>query len=601
MKGFFGILNLKEAAFTEAKEKYICNNLKTKTSFHLELDEILLADFNSTIDSTTIFNNLHYVGWCRLDNINELQNSLNLKTTTLEKEVIISSYVKWGERCVDHFIGDFSFVVWDSDQQTLFLAKDQMGIRPLFYMEQNGLFYFGTTIPEIKAALLEPPLLNKLYIAKELRNFPQEVEDTFFKDIKRLKPAHYISLKLGGKIEEKRYWELESVDLINCKSEEDYLDLLRATFTEAVLCRTRNKKNVGCQLSGGMDSSAIAVLLSRLIDKNHLHSYSFVLSDLTRAYSDNGIDEQGTQEEIIKYADLRRENHHPITSFDLKDVNEEFIKKNEIMGGVANSDAIWQDSLYKNAANNDVDVMFSGFPGDEGISQTGSNYYFDYLNDCDVRGLFNLIISFRRASIKKIIKYYKQKKANTTYFGFAEIQEKRNLLNKKSKFYAELIDSSFTFNPSFKSWQKEQICRSHTTLRSESEGTYANQYDLETVYPLADIRLLTIMYSLPTKLFKPIPYSRALFRNICKGILPDKVRLQIKSNGAKTLAFADYWIYNKAEELKDYKLSNSTGLLISLEEYQLKEAENEFMKMRRLNQLKEIDYLIELNLPTQLF
>ena len=134
-------------------------------------------------------------------------------------------------------------------------------------------------------------------------------------------------------------------------------------------------------------------------------------------------------------------------------------------------------------------------------------------------------------------------------------------------------------------------------MRTESEGAYANQYDIDTVYPLADIRLLAIVYSLPTELFKPKPYSRALFRNLAIGILPDKVRLQPKFSGAKTLAFADYWIYTKAKELKDYTLKNHKGLLISEEEYLKKEHESELMKIKRLNYLKEIDYLIDINMP----
>jgi asparagine synthase (glutamine-hydrolysing) len=104
------------------------------------------------------------------------------------------------------------------------------------------------------------------------------------------------------------------------------------------------------------------------------------------------------------------------------------------------------------------------------------------------------------------------------------------------------------------------------------------------------------MYSLPSDLFKPKPYSRALFRNLAIGILPDKVRLQPKRSGAKTLAFADYWIHTKAVELKNYRLKNHTGLMISEEEYLQKDVENELMKMKRLNNLKEMDYLIDLNI-----
>lgn len=597
MKGFFGILNLNKGDFDNATAKYLNTNLLDNKNTPYITNEILLEDFSDSISKNNPLSNLQFVGWCRLDNIDELQLQLNLAKDIEEKEVIVNAYQKWGKDCVVHLIGDFSFAIWDETKKELFLAKDQMGIRPLFYIEQDGVLYFGTTIPAIKSALLKKPELNEEYIAKELRNYPQKVEDTFFKTIKRLKPANYISITVGEEIKEVRYWELGTVDLSHCKTNKDYYALLRTTLEKAIKDRIRGKKNIGCQLSGGMDSSAIAVILSRIMDKKKLHTYSFVLDETTKTYSDNGIDEQGTQEEIINYADLIRENHHHITSFHYKDVFEELAKKNEVMGGYTNSDAIWQDSLYKVAAEqNQIEIIFSGFPGDEGISQNGNNYFYDYLNEFNLKGLFRFLVDFRRGAILKTIHYYRAKKAKTTALDYSEIQEKRSLLNPNCKFYRELKDKSFAFNPSFKSWQKKQICRAHTALRTESEGAYANQYGIETVYPLADIRLLAIMYSLPAELFRPKPYSRALFRNLAIGILPDKVRLQPKRSGAKTLAFADYWIFTKAEELKNYAIKNHTGLMITEKEYLKKEAENELMKMKRFNNLKEMDYLIDLNL-----
>jgi asparagine synthase (glutamine-hydrolysing) len=598
MRGFFGILNINNGDFKSAKEKYELGKADFDKKPTLQNNTIFIDDFATLVPLEIFESDLNYVGWSRLDNINELQNLLNLNSNAQEQEVILAAYQKWGVDSVKHLIGDFSFVIWDDSTKTLFLAKDQMGIRPLFYIEQNGLLYFGSTISAIKSALLEHPMLNETYIAKELCNYQQHLEDTFYKDIKRLKPAHCISIATGKTIEEIRYWELSAIDLSHCKNKEDYYELLRNALKTAIQSRIRGKSTVGCQLSGGMDSSAIAVLLSRLMDKNQLHTYSFVLDDKTRSYSDSGIDEQGTQEEIISYASLIKENHHHVTSFHYKDVFEELNTRNKVMGGLANSDAVWQDSMYKKASNeNQVQVMFSGFPGDEGVSQNGNNYFYDYLNYFNAKGLYQHLLDFRLNGIKDFINYYRSKIAKTTHLYYSKVQKQRNLLNPNSKFNSKLIDTTFPFHPSFKGWQKQQICRPHTTLRAESEGSYANQYDIETVYPLADIRLLEIVYSLPAELFKPKPYSRALFRNLAIGILPDKVRLQPKSSGAKTLAFADYWMRTKANELKNYSLINHTGLLISEEEYLKKEHESELMKTKRLNTLKEIDYLIDLNLP----
>ena len=602
MKGFFGILNLNNGDFKSATEKYLLSLVEQGEKTIFNNGTVFMDDFASSKTAVFSKNNLYYAGWSRIDTIPELQTLLNLENSAVDEEVILAAFEKWGSDCVKHLIGDFSFVIWDDQAKTLFLAKDQMGIRPLFYIEQKGLLYFGTTIPAIKKALLELPELNERYIAKELSNHQQDVQDTFYQNIKRLKPAHYISVLTEKEIKEIRYWELTAIDLSHCKTNDDYYELLRNSFTIAIQSRIRGVKTVGCQLSGGMDSSAIAVLLSRVMDKKQLHTYSFVLDETTKSFSDNGIDEQGTQEAIISYANLEKENHHHITRFHYNNVFEELDTQNKVMGGLANSDAIWQDSMYRKAATeNKVQVMFSGFPGDEGISQNGNNYFFDYLNDLNIKGLFQFLLDFKHNAIRSIINYYRSKIAKTTNLRFPEIQKQRSLLNSTSKFNSELVDYTFPFNPSFKGWQKQQICRSHTTLRTESEGAYANQYEIDTVYPLADIRLLAIVCSLPADLFKPKPYSRALFRNLAIGILPDKVRLQPKFSGAKTLAFADYWIYSKATELQDYSIKNHMGLLISEEDFLKKEHESELMKTKRLNTLKEIDYLIDLNLPTASF
>ena len=143
---------------------------------------------------------------------------------------------------------------------------------------------------------------------------------------------------------------------------------------------------------------------------------------------------------------------------------------------------------------------------------------------------------------------------------------------------------------------KSQMCRPHTCHRTESEGAYANQYGIETVYPLADIRLLRLVYSLPVRLFRPKPYSRALFRNLCLGILPDKVRLQPKFSGAMTLAFAKYWKKTQADELRDYKLKNHTGLMIESDVIDKFDEESESLKGFSIN-VRKMDYIIDQHWP----
>jgi asparagine synthase (glutamine-hydrolysing) len=600
MKGFFGILGTDAGSIETFVQEFKKNVGKGLPKPIVENEGFFLIDLNTQRPKNleALFPNLSYAGWVRLDNRNELLPKLGLSEEHSDEVCILTAYQKYGEKCTEHFIGDFSLVIWNKEKKQLFLAKDQVGIRPLFYLQTNGVLIFSSSIPLIKNALTFKPALNEVYIAKQLKNYTVNVEETFFKDIHRLKPAHYI-LTNGSKVLEKRYWELQAIDLPKFKNKEDYFQLLRISMEEAIRCRIRGKKTIGSQLSGGMDSSAITVILSRIMDKKHLHTYSFVLDKESIEYSKTKIDEQDTQKEIIRYAALLEENHHPITRFHYKDIFEELRSRNTVMGGLADSDSFWQDSLYKYAGENQgVEIMFSGFPGDEGISEYGNLYYYDYLHEKNIWGILSYILEFRLGGLRNIRRYYRYKKKGTFFPGYASIQQGRDILHPNSKFHQTLLDDSFPFYSSYKEYLKNHSLRQHSALRSESEGAYAIQYGVETVYPLADIRLIQLVYSLPIHLFKPKPYTRALFRNVCQGILPDKVRLQYKYNYAYTLAFYDFYAKKKIEALKDYQVQNVLGLLRDTEDYLNAPNKHGEDKEDRLTVMKEIDYLICLNLPS---
>lgn len=540
----------------QTEEVFICNKFLFNTP--------------ESVYTTRICQNKRYVvaASCRLDNREELAAKIQLENP-LEKsdhDYLLAAYTFYQEKCVEHLLGDFSFVVWDKEKKTLFMAKDHLGIKPLFYYLDENILVFSTYIQGIKAVEGINLSLDKLYIARELKNFSPTFEDTFFEHIKRLKPAHFVQfIPDSHQLYEQKYWELTPMDISAFQTEEEIYTELRRLFTEAVVCRTRTDKNIGCQLSGGLDSSAIAVLLSRNLDKNRLHTYSFVLNDKTRAYSERGIDEQETQNMIIEYADLKRENHHTIEEFHYKNVFEQIETSNLIMGGYGVADCIWQDSLFKKAQKQNIGFIMSGFPGDECVSNNGTLYYFDFLGNFNLEKIIIILKEKRLRGIKRILTYYLGKWKGTYKLNYHKIQFKRNLLNTNSIYYKILPErdpNAFAFFPTFKEIIKNGICRPHTCHRAESEGNYALSHNMESVYPLADIRLISMVYSLPSELFKPQPFTRNIFRNICKEILPERVRLQVKANGAFTLAFAEYWQKLQIEELQKIILKDQYQMYI---------------------------------------
>lgn len=544
----------------------------------------------------TSFQRFHltFIGSSRLDNLDELLLELDDPNISQASEVILSLFEKYKEKCFERMEGDFGFLIWDAENKQIWCVKDQIGIRPLFYFQNEDFSVFSSSIAAIRAYVgLEKLSINKKYVAKELKNYPVDVEETFFNEIHRLRPAHYAKFSLGNpSILETRYWTFKPIDTSNFSTEKLVFDELRRLFNQAIETRLRDVKTAATQLSGGLDSSAITVLASRVLPKENLHTFSFVLNEKTRSFSERGIDEQATQNSIIDYAHLHQENHHLSDGFYYQDTFDCYNKSNEIMGGYANSDCVWQDSMYKQAAEYGVEVMFSGFPGDEGISCPGGKYFFEYFHQKNWSWL--LLQAFRNpySFAKKCYRYFTANYFNTTFKGYSKIQKNRDLLHPNSEFHALLKDTSFLFRSSFRQDLIEKVYRTHSCLRTESETLYASQYGIVTAYPMADLRFVQFALSLPVEYFNPQKYTRALFRTICEGILPDDVRLQKKQNGAMTLAFAEFWKKEQVRDFNDWEIKNSLNLFDPQRVFD----ETQFEDSIRKVVLNKLDYMIEKNL-----
>lgn len=610
MSHYLGILSLSEnievSGLKDKALKYGASLFSSDSVATYQTNQLLLVNWfnhhtpNASNNITICESGQHVlVASCRLDNREEIISIIEAKRGKIIEEthsehfLLLFLFEIFNEKCVDFLIGDFSFVVWCKTTETLFMAKDHLGVRPLFYhkMSDDSLV-FATSISLIKKVVNEPLKLNLRYIAGELKDVsPSKVEETFFEDVLRLKPAHYIIFNKSTthNVQEVRYWALEAIDLSKYASEKDIYDKLEQLFLEAVMCRTHTHKNIGCQLSGGMDSSAIAVLLARNFDKNSIHTYSFVLSEKTLPYSKTKIDEKSAQQIVFNHANLNPENHHLIEDFHYLDAFDEWQQCNKVMGGYGNSDCIWQDTLFMNASKNQVGLMMSGFPGDECVSTYGQSYYFDYLHHTKIVEIIKFISSSPLPNLKKVISYYLTKYKLKPK---QSVDQERNLL-KPNSVYDKLINHQNILGnaPTFKDYLRNYICGVHPTLRMESEFLYASQYGIEPVYPLADIRLIQFVYSLPTEMFRPKKHDRVVFREMCKNILPDSIRLQPKVNGAYTLAFADYWREKQKNDLQNYQV------LDSLELFHAKGKVNWInpVKTREIAKCK-IDFLININI-----
>src|SRR5581483_6101328 len=215
----------------------------------------------------------------------ELREELRAKghtfSTGTDSEVILAAYREWGERCVERFNGMWAFAIWDESRRTLFCSRDRFGVKPFYYRVEGKRFSFAS----------EPwPLGGSGANLRAVRDYLEqgyldEGDETFFADVVRLPPAHSLTFGPDG-LRTWRYWSLEPRP-----APSDAVAAVRETFLDAVRLQLRSDVPVGTCLSGGIDSSSIAVAVAA-----HGHDHQ---KTVTAYFGEHGFDERPFAQAVV--------------------------------------------------------------------------------------------------------------------------------------------------------------------------------------------------------------------------------------------------------------------------------------------------------------
>ena len=234
----------------------------------------------------------------------EIFNYIELRETLISKghrfytksdtEVIVHLYEDYGVECLKYLNGQFAFAIWDKSKDKFFVARDRVGIRPLFYTFVNGAMIFASEIKSLFTNSkvkreIDPCALDQIF------TFWMAIPPkTAFKDILELPAGHYMVVEKGDcRIE--KYWDLDFAPDYADKSEEEYAEELKELLIDATRLRLRADVPVGAYLSGGIDSSVITALIKKYTN-NPLRTFSV-------AFHDEVYDESKYQKEMIEYLD----------------------------------------------------------------------------------------------------------------------------------------------------------------------------------------------------------------------------------------------------------------------------------------------------------
>src|SRR3954468_20438165 len=216
----------------------------------------------------------------------ELEAAGHRYRTQSDTETLVHAYEQWGDECVHRFRGMFAFAIWDAPRKRLLLVRDRLGIKPLYWARTGGTLLFGSEIKAILASDLIEPQPNYAVLPEVLSTRYTSGSDTLFKGVYKLLPGHLLVFERGT-IGTRQYWDLprRSADSValpdrsaSPSGERNVVARFRELLEESVRLRLMSDVPLGMFLSGGVDSSAIAALMARMIDRP-LQTFSVAFKD----------------------------------------------------------------------------------------------------------------------------------------------------------------------------------------------------------------------------------------------------------------------------------------------------------------------------------
>ena len=297
----------------------------------------------------------------------EIYNYLELRTELLalgacfqsasDAEVLLQAYIYWGAGCLQRFNGMWAFAIFDTEQQTLFCARDPYGVKPFYYLDNEAHFGFAS---EIKALLKIPsyqPIANRKALLDYFANSKIErQEEGFFKGIKELQPGHILRYQLAD-----RTLDIERYYHPSASKEPTSAQTLRQTLEQAVSLRLRADVPLGFCLSGGLDSSTLIYLAAQIQQQTSVSALSGGLHAFT-AVHDSPLDERAWAAQMIEHTSATWHTAE-LNSTQLLEALPQLIYHQDIP--LLSTSTFAQSSVMQSAAQQGIQILIDGQGGDE--------------------------------------------------------------------------------------------------------------------------------------------------------------------------------------------------------------------------------------------
>ncbi len=458
-----------------------------------------------------------------LYNTEDLRDVLKGKGYTFrghsDTEVLLTSYIEWKEACVDHLNGIFAFAVWDELEGRVFLARDRLGVKPLFYTEKDGGLLFAS---EIKALLAHPdiePEIDLRGLKEVLGLGPSRTPGHgVFRGVQELRPAFAMSFGPEG-VKKWRYWNVKSEK--HTDSFEETVEKVRFLVTDAIKRQLVSDVPLCTFLSGGLDSSAITAVAANCYrdeGKGQLHTYSIDYEGNDEHFKANDFQPNADAYWINQMTQEFGTVHHScvIDQEKLKEYLTEAVLVRDLPGMAdVDSSLLW----FCEEIKQDFTVGLSGECADEIF---GGYPWFHREDDFNRKGFPWMRSTQERQGLLKEEWSNKLNLEDYVLARYKDTVEETPLLEGESEEEAKRRQMFYLNQLWFM-----------TTLLDRKDRMSMGA-SLEVRVPFADHRLVEYAWNIPWEMKHHEGREKGLLRKALEGILPDEVLYRKKSPYPKT-------------------------------------------------------------------
>jgi asparagine synthase (glutamine-hydrolysing) len=454
----------------------------------------------------------------------ELCSQFNLNFSRLSEPALVAQiYLQEGPNFVNSLNGDFTIVIYESPKNVFYLFRDHLGITPLAYTTTEQSIYFASDIIGLCRTFSEGIRINMDpfiadYKVVDMTLTPNE-------KVLKLKAGHSLSYTTEG-VTTKKYWEPERIKTDKTLSQEQMFSELKSLLKDAVHIRADQRFNAGAHVSGGLDSSFVAVLARKEFEQQSTF-YGYSWSPSNSIPVNNELDERVLVKQTCEMAGITPVHIH----VEINDFVE--LTKNSMNSFMY----FHEEKVLEMAKTHKTNLLFNGHGGDEFIS------YGSLGVDSDLLFNFQWKTFLKKNPLshpKKIIKYlvFRVLFPAINYIPFSVKKSYDEALWLFKKSYRKLHRKTYKRYYCYRSRRKYQLgllYNYHLPERTECWAITGYKAGIQYRYPLLDKRIVEYILKVPSKLLvKDSKYTRIILREISEGLLPDAVRWRL---GKKDPAF----------------------------------------------------------------